>query len=460
MDLYGRLLSKVLYPGWERLRGRATNDLLAYLKETQYASARDLEAVQSGLLRRLVRHAYRHTEHYRRVLDEAGVSPEDIRSPADLARLPLLEKPTARASCDTRTANAPPFAEVIKTTSGTTGTPMVVKYNAESRVWRDATRWRGYGWAGYEPGMRAFHWWGVLATPATGWKKYKVELDHLLRRDLYVDCTPRGDDHLQRAVERIRRYQPEVMLAYAQGAAALARFINRSGNANNARSWNDFPTLTGAERLWPHDREAMQKAFGPGVFETYGCREVMLIGSECEAHDGLHLSMETMIVELIVRDGDRIRPARPGEIGEVVLTDLHNLAQPLIRYVGGDSAVARAPTPCRCGRTLPRIGPIEGRVTDTLRDGRGNPVNGLLFSILFVSIIEYSKQFQIYQKKNNDLFLRIVPSTPGARLPPDAEKLSRGFLSKYLPGVPVTIEYLDDIPTGAAGKRHIVVVEK
>ncbi len=456
MDLYGRLLSKVLYPGWERLRGRSTMQLIEYLDETQRASPAELEVIQAGFLRRLARHAYRHTAHYREVMDQAGVSPEDLRSPADLARLPLLEKATARASCETRISSAPPFAEVTKTTSGTTGTPMIVKYNAESRVWRDATRWRGYGWAGYQPGMKAFHWWGVLATPTTGWKKYKVELDHALRRDHYMDCSPRDDQHLQRAVDALRRLQPEVMLAYAQGAAALARYVNRT----NGRSWNGFPVITGAERLWPHDREAMQQAFGPDVFETYGCREVMLIGSECEAHDGLHLSMETMIVELIVRDGGTMRPARPGETGEVVITDLHNLAQPLIRYVGGDSAVARAPGPCRCGRTLPRIGPIEGRVTDTLRDGRGNPVNGLLFSILFVSIVEHAKQFQIFQKKTGELSLRVVPAIAGGKMPAEAEQLAYGFLRKYLPGVPVSIDYLEDIPVGAAGKRHIVVVEK
>lgn len=456
MDLYGQLLSKVLFPGWERLRGRSTLDLLDYLRETEHAPLAELEAIQSGFLRRLVRHAYRHTAHYRAVMDAAGLSPEDIRSPADLARLPLLEKPIARATDQERTATAPPFAEVVKTTSGTTGTPMIVRYNAESRVWRDATRWRGYGWAGYRPGMKAFHWWGVLATPATGWKKYKAELDHALRRDHYMDCSPRGDDHLQEAVAAITRIRPQVMLAYAQGAAALARYVNRTGG----RRWDPFPTITGAERLWPHDREAMQQAFGPDVFETYGCREVMLIGSECEAHDGLHLSMETMIVELIVRENGTTRPARPGETGEVVITDLHNLAQPLIRYVGGDSAVARAPEVCRCGRTLPRIGPIEGRVTDTLRDGKGNPVNGLLFSILFVSIVEHARQFQIFQKKTGELSLRIVPTTPGGTMPAAAEQLAHDFLAKYLPGIPVSIDYLDDIPVGAAGKRHIVVVEK
>ncbi len=456
MDLYGRLLSKVLFPGWERLRGRSTTELLGYLHETERASAADHEALQSGLLRRLVRHAYRHTAHYRELMDAAGLSPEDIRSPADLTRLPLLEKHIARATGETRTSTAPPFAQVIKTTSGTTGTPMIVKYNAESRVWRDATRWRGYGWAGYQPGMKAFHWWGVLATQAAGWKKYKVELDHLLRRDHYMDCSPRDDAHLQRAVETVRKLQPEVMLAYAQGAASLARYVQRT----NGRSWNSFPVITGAERLWPHDREAMQAAFGPDVYETYGCREVMLIGSECEAHDGLHLSMENLICELIVREHGTTRPARPGETGEVVITDLHNLAQPLIRYVGGDSAVARTPGPCRCGRTLPRIGPIEGRVTDTLHDGKGNPVNGLLFSILFVSVVEHTRQFQIFQKKTGEISLRVVPAVAGGKMPPEAEQLAHSFIRKYLPGVPMTIDYVDDIPVGNAGKRHIVVVEK
>ena len=70
--------------------------------------------------------------------------------------------------------------------------------------------------------------------------------------------------------------------------------------------------LTGAEGLVPHDRAAIEQAFGP-AFDTYGCREVMLIGSECEFHDGLHTSMENLVTELIVREPDgTLRHARPG----------------------------------------------------------------------------------------------------------------------------------------------------
>ena len=120
--------------------------------------------------------------------------------------------------------------------------------------------------------------------------------------------------------------------------------------------------IVGAERLWLHDREQIHAAFGP-AFETYGCREVMLIAAECECHDGMHASMENLIVEVIVREPDgTVRPASPGETGEVAITDLHNLSCPLIRYVTGDLAVAHAETRCACGRGLAKIGPIEGRV--------------------------------------------------------------------------------------------------
>ena len=81
------------------------------------------------------------------------------------------------------------------------------------------------------------------------------------------------------------------------------------------------------------------------MFETYGCREVMLIATECAAHAGLHLSMETLVVEVVVRERRNGRRARasPGELGEVVITDLTNLAMPFIRYANGDLGRAGEP---------------------------------------------------------------------------------------------------------------------
>jgi phenylacetate-CoA ligase len=455
-DLYGRLLANALFPAFEAMRGRPTVPLMRYLDDTARRSPSDLGELQAGMLRRLLRHAYRHTAHYRHVLDERGLRPEDFDSLADLARLPLLDRATVRATIDTRTATAPPAAVIRKTTSGSSGQPIEVLYNTESRHWRDAIRWRGYGWGGYRIGMRALHYWGFVPTAATTWwKRGKIVADRLLKRDVYVDCTPRGDAALAAAVDAIRRFRPQVIVAYASGAGALARFIAD----RRLRAWDDIPVLTGAEALLPHDRAAIERAFGP-AFETYGCREVMLMASECEAHDGLHTSMENLIVEVIVRQPDgTVRPARAGETGEVVITDLHNLACPLVRYVNGDLAVARGDAPCRCGRGLARIGPIEGRVTETLFDGAGRAVGGLVFNILFSTIGHVARSFQVVQRQDRSIVFRVVPFE-GARLPDRETALVRAHAERYLPGAPFTIEVVREIPLTTAGKRRVVVVER
>ena len=455
MDLYRPLLAKALFPAYEAARGRPTLPLLRYLESTERRSPEQLRDLQLGLLRRLLRHAYNHTAHYRAVMDERGIRPEDVQHLGELDRMPLLDRATVVASLEARTATAPPKVVITKASCGTTGQPVVVRYNEESRHWRDATRWRGYGWGGYDIGMRALHYWG-FAPPSTSWlKRGKVQLDRFLKRDLYVDSTPRGEEALAAAIANMRRFEPHVVVAYAAGAAALARYVNE----NRLRAWRPTPVLVGAERLWPHDRDAIEEAFGP-AFETYGCRETMLIASECEAHDGMHTSMETMIVELLVRQPDgSTRPAHPGEAGEVAVTDLHNLACPMIRYMNGDLAVSHGDTRCACGRGLVRIGPIEGRVTDTLRDGRGNPVSGLVFNILFATLDNVCEQFQVVQRADGNIVMRVVPRAAPA-IPDKVRTAIHDFATKYLPGAPFAIEHVDAIPLSTSGKRKVVVVEK
>ena len=455
MDVYGPFLAKALFPAFEAARGRPTVPLLRYLQATERWSIEALRDLQLGLLRRLLRHAYQHTAHFRDVMDDRGLRPEDFQTLDVLQQLPLLDRDTVRATMDSRLAGAPPHPVIKKSTSGTTGEPVVVRYNAESRHWRDATRWRGYGWGGYRIGMRAMHYWGFGPASESWFKRRKVALDHALKRDLYVDCTPRSEQALLAAVGKLRKFKPQVMVAYAAGAAALAHFVNE----RKLRDWNAFPVIVGAERLWPHDRDAIEQAFG-AAFETYGAREVMLMGAECEAHDGMHTSMETMIVEIVVRQPDgTTRLAKPGETGEVVITDLHNLSCPMIRYVNGDLAVARADSTCGCGRSLQRVGPIEGRTTETLRDGRGNAVGGLVFNILFGVMDQVARKFQVVQRLDGSVVMKVVPQV-GPRLPQGNERAIQAFADKYLPGAPFAIEYVEDIPLTAAGKRKVVVVER
>jgi phenylacetate-CoA ligase len=456
VDLYRSLLAKALFPAFEAARGRPTVPLLRYLRETETWSPEQLRDLQTGLLRRLLRHAHHHTSHYHQVFDERDLRLDDFTSVADLQKLPLLDRTTLRASLDARTSNAPPRVAITKTTSGSSGEPVTVKYNVESRYWRDAIRWRGYGWGGYEIGMRALHYWGFGAPGLiTWWQHQKMSLDRALKRDLYLDCTPRDEQSLVSVVAQIKRWEPHVMVAYAGGAAALARYVI----ATKARTWDAFPVLTGAEALLAHERAAIEEAFGP-AFDTYGCREVMMIGSECEHHDGLHTAMENMIVEVVVREPDgTTRAAKPGETGEVVVTDLHNLACPMIRYVNGDLAVARGDERCKCGRGLVRIGPVQGRVTETLYDGAGRPVGGLVFNIIFATVGAVARNFQVHQRADRSIVLKVVPYQ-GTQFPDREARIVRDYAARYLPGAPFSIEVVDDIPLSPAGKRRVVVVDK
>ncbi|MGE0545751.1 MAG: phenylacetate--CoA ligase family protein [Kofleriaceae bacterium] len=410
--------------------------------------------MRTGFLRRLTRHAYQHTAYYRKAFEQVGVHPDDIKTLDDLRKIPLLRRAMAQTTVNERTATWPEVA-VSKTTSGSTGQPLEVRFCNESRHWRDATRWRGYGWGGYAMGMKAMHLWGVPAIQPTRYQRAKIAVDRKLRRDVYVSCMVRSKDVLREMVRTVERERPQAILGYAQAIADLARFVN----AENLRNWGDISVVYGAERLWPHDRDDIARAFGPGVFETYGCREFMLMACECEAHDGLHESVENLIVEILVEQPDgTMRPANPGERGEVAVTDLHNLACPMIRYTTGDLAIARAQAPCSCGRTMPKLGPVDGRVTDTMRDADGNPVEGILFNILFLNMAKHTRQFQVVQRADRRLTLKVVPI--GQSLAREAELLIREFVGTHLRGIPLEIEVVPDIPLTGAGKLKRVVVER
>lgn len=454
-DLYSLFFQRLLYPGWESgIRRRPTLAHLERLERTQWCSADELRALQDAELRKLLDHAWANVPYCRRRFEDAGLHPGDVRAVSDLTKLPLLTREEASASLAERKSTAAPLPEIGKMTSGTTGNPLTFAYDRDSEYWRQAIKLRGYGWAGYRPGDRSLHFWGSVASlrrlPLKA--KAKSTLDHLIRREHYVDCADHSESALASVVTQIRALSPSVILCYAQAGAALARHVVET----KSRDWKDIAVISAAERLFPADRDVMVEAFGPGIFETYGSREVMLIAAECSAHEGLHISMENLVVEIIVRDENGERPARPGELGEVVITDLHNYGAPFIRYLTGDLAVQLPEERCACGRWLTRLRSVEGRATDTLRDGAGRPVGGLFFFVLFSTLAHKVRGFQVVQRKDRSIDLKLVP---GSEFDDSLLDMVRRSCAKVLPGVALRTEVVPDIPVGPGGKLHVVVVE-
>jgi phenylacetate-CoA ligase len=457
MSLYESVFQNLMYPAWEtHVRGRATLRIAEQLERTQWLSPRDLRTLQDEGLRQLIVHAYDNVPFYRRRLQASGLTPNDIVEVKDLPKLQLLSRPQAQSSTRERSSITQPRPVISKATSGSTGVPFRFEYDPTSEHWRNAIKLRSYAWAGCRPGSPTVVYWALPLRAPTRAKQVKVKLDRALKREFYIDCSRRGDTQLRDAAEQIRRVRPTSIVGYAQALGDLARFVL---SEPRIRTWEAIPVLTCAERLLPGDRKAIESAFGGSVFDTYGSREVMLIAAECPAHQGMHLTMENLIVELIVREADGgERPARPGEPGEVVVTDLHNFGMPFIRYELGDMAVAH-PTneACSCGRGLARIGSVEGRVTETLKDANGAKVEGIIFNVMMLSLADAVCQFQAVQHKDRSVTLRIVP-TRG--FDESAKELVRTTFLRHLPGIACSVDLVSEIPISPSGKRHIVIVEQ
>src|SRR5207237_1415571 len=139
------------------------------------------------------------------------------------------------------------------------------------------------------------------------------------------------------------------------------------------------------------------------VFETYGSREFMLMAAECDRHEGLHLTQEHLLVEVLNDDGT---PTPPGQEGNLAVTDLYNYGMPFIRYLNGDRATAGWDT-CSCGRGLPLMKPVLGRVLDVLCTPDGRRVSGEFFPHLMKDFAAV-RRFQVVQDEPDHVEMRLV----------------------------------------------------
>jgi phenylacetate-CoA ligase len=448
---YAWAYGEILFPTWQRVvRRRPIGARLARLRQSQWHDADVVARGQTESLRALLAYAGQNVPYYQRLFAEVGLQPRTVTGPGDLARLPLLTRERIREHYDDLCDPAHRGRTIEKQTSGTTGVPLRFEYSQESEAWRQATRLRAYEWAGYRQGRRTLHYWGTGTRVPRGMRAVKTRLDRALLREVYVDCGHQDELAMRELARLLGRLRPHSLIAYTRALAIFARWTIDA----RARTWDDIAVIAGAEAMLPADRAAIVQAFGPRVHETYGARETMLIAAECESHDGLHVAEENLVVEIVRDDG---RPAEPGETGAVVVTDLHNWGMPLIRYANGDLATWSDGGTCGCGRSLRRLARVDGRENDTMRDGRGNPVPGMLFISLLNAVEAQVREFQAIQRRSGEVELHIVPGREWseARFGDMSKRLA-----SYFPGLPFRVVTVDGIASDRSGKRRAVVVER
>ena len=426
---------------------RVYRRMYALLQQSRWWSQEELLAYQAEALSRLLDHAYENVPYYRRIFDERGLVPADIRTPGDLALLPFLTKEIVQANlADLKARNYPESAFEYVRTSGSTGTPMGFYYErGTSRAKEWAFMKVQWDRVGYRFTDRCVVLRGHVVNPASDgacWRKA------LFGRWLIMSSHLMTDETLPSYIDRIRRFRPRFIHAYPSTAVILARYMRE-------HEIEAFPTvqavLCGSENLYPWQRNLLAEVFGCRVFSWYGNSEQTVLAGECEESAHYHIFPEYGVVELIGQDGLPIEG--PGAMGEVVATNLTNFVCPLIRYRTMDVAVATDER-CSCGRQYPLLERVEGRLQEFIVTRSGHLIS--VTPINYESgAFERIQQFQMCQEEMGELIMRIVRKP--TYTDEDTRQLIHELRWQLGDEVNVHIRFVDEIPRTRGGKFRYLI---
>jgi phenylacetate-CoA ligase len=409
----------------------------------QWLSPEQIEDISWQKLRRLLVHAYEHVPFYQQRFQAIGLTPQDIKTREDFLRVPLLTKDDIRQHEDRLIARNFSRAKMKRTvTSGSTGVPFVTYHDHYFEAANVAAFARSRAWFGWKFGDKIAWIWGRREEiPDT----LPQKLIYRLKKERWMDGFRPAGENIREFAEMLQSWKPDLIAGYTNVIYLLAQYIiNR-----DIRSVRPKFVETTAMKLWPHERELIQQAFQCPVSDRYGSHETgSIAASECPAGNR-HIFHDLCYLEILI-DG---RPAQAGEPGEVVATPLYAFGMPLIRYRVGDIASLN-PERCSCGRGLPLMQDIEGRVTSIFTLPSGRLVYGGAFRHLALKDTLAIKRFQVHQYTKERIEVTLER---GAGFGDHIVDLIRKRCLAIIGDEPVelTIKVTDEIPTTISGK-HLV----
>jgi phenylacetate-CoA ligase len=408
--------------------------LRAFFERSQWFSQEELVRYQEQRLRTIVAHAYEAVPYYRDVFRRLRLTPADVRTLADLSKIPPLSKATLRAEFPRLQAiNKARFRPREVRTSGTSGAPCRLLMDKPANVLEFAYYWRHWSWAGYRLGQRFAELTSDFFLKEESRAGQLVHVQGWTGR-LLLNSLALDPDTVTTFARALRSYRPHFLKGIASALYYFALFCREKGIKDIAFQ-GIFST---GEVLTALQRRTIEEVFGGQVYDSYGHMERTVAVSECP-RSGLHINPEYGILELADRVLLESRPGRGGVYtAKVIGTSLHNLSMPLLRYEVGDVLEFEEPDPvCACGRAMPRIRRIAGRQEDVVVGSDGRVITTLF--VLFDQVPGVA-QGQIIQEAVDRLRVRVVRG-PGYSARSEAELLRR--LRRFVgPDMAVDFEYL------------------
>jgi phenylacetate-CoA ligase len=437
LSVYGGHLRAVRYGG---VHQATFQELL----RTQYETLQELKALQQKRLICLIRHAYTTVPFYQEAFKKRSLTPDDIRSPEDLAKLPMVTKADLRADPERFVSSSfsKKALESLKT-SGTTGTPLHLWFTRKAIQQNYAFFSRALSWAGVAPGQRSATFAGRMFIPESQ-RKGPYWRYNFISRNMLLSSYHLSPKTIPLYVKQLEKYAPTFIDSYPSAIYSIAQHVREAGQPCAAR-----PTaiITSSETLLDYQREAIEETFGCRIFDQYGSAEMVVFASQCE-RGSLHVHSEYGYMELLNQAGHAVEP---GEPGEVVSTGFLNEAMPLIRYQIGDSAVLGT-EPCLCGRNFPVFKTVLGRLDDTIvtidgrRIGRLDPIFKGARGIKETQIIQVSSERIVVKMVKGEQFV-----------PASAQAVVQELQRRIGDEMEIDLEFVDSIERSSSGKFRTVV---
>jgi len=409
------------------------------LDETQWWAPQALREMQLQQLHLLLQHAIATVPWQRERLHACRFDPSAPFSMDDFRRIPIATRSEVQRHADAMHTLAPIASHGearSEHTSGSTGTPIRFRSNDLKQLYWHTLTLRDHLWHARDFSAK----FGAIRITSDDNRhaSWGFSSGAVFGTGPGVGLGVHAD--LDKQCAWLLAERPDYLLSYPSNLRALARHMDgRRLDLSFLRA-----VLTFGEALPEDFREELYAAWGVNVTDLYSAQEVGCIALQCPATRNYHVQAECLLLEVLDEHG---APCAPGETGRVVLTDLHNFEMPFIRYDIGDFATVGEP--CACGRGLPTLTAIIGRVRNMLLmpgGGRRFPRIGAK-ALASVGVI---RQYQFAQIAPTRIEARLVADRPLSAV---EEAHVRGIMHGRL-GYPfeLSFRYFDAIPRAASGK--------
>ena len=425
---------------------------ICYLEEMvrrSYWSRAKLLKYQEKELRKLLRHAYDSVPFYHRLLSEAKIKPEDVKSVRDLNKLPIVKKNDIIRNIDSV------VSERFKTrnlrtllTSGSTGKPLRVFITRDEDDFRKAKHLRANLSCGHNPWDR----WVTITSPSHFSEVTKFQQILGFYAPKFVSVF--NDTRQQMSI--IDKIRPDILDGYSSALFLLAKEVEKSG----LKTIRPKSIFGGAELIDRSSQRFIETVFDASFYDQYATIEFERMAWQCPEKSCYHIDADALIIQFVDQDGKEVSQ---GESGEIVCTSLFNYAMPFIRYAIGDLGI---PTDeeCACGRNLPLMKIIEGRSDSLIFLPNGRTLSPRAFTIAInkFQLSKHIEQFRVVQKKIDYFEIQIkIQNKNVNRTSVEKELVEhlRNMLHIEVEEVTFDIRFVEEIPLDKSGKMMIVSSE-